>query len=154
MSRNRMIGAIGTADVVMTNPTQYAVALTYEPGRSAPRVVAKGAGPVAAVIREKALEARVPIVQDVPLTRALHAACELGQEVPVDLYTPVARVLSFVMALKARGAAAGTHAPPRPTTPEEVATVLDPATLTGDLRPRKLRPHRPENAPAPEGVPA
>uniref|UniRef100_A0A942Y9G2 EscU/YscU/HrcU family type III secretion system export apparatus switch protein n=1 Tax=Neobacillus citreus TaxID=2833578 RepID=A0A942Y9G2_9BACI len=149
MSRNRMIGAIGTADVVMTNPTHYAVAIRYEAGKSAPRVVAKGAGPVADLIRERAEEHRVPIVRDVPLTRALHAACELGQEIPVDLYTPVARVLSFVMQLRARGAAAGTHAPPRPTTPDEVATVLDPATLTGELRPRRLRP-----SPLSEEVPA
>ncbi len=164
MSRNRMVAAIGDADVVMTNPTHYAVALRYEPGKSAPRVTAKGAGPVADVIRARAEEARVPIVRDVPLTRALHAACELGQEVPVDLYTPVARVLSFVMALKARGAAAGTHAAPRPTTPAEVAAVLDPATLSGDLRPRRLRPSRPaaDAAPSPsssatsdpQGVPA
>ncbi len=100
----------------------------------------------------------MPIVQDVPLTRALHAACELGQEIPVDLYTPVARVLSFVMQLAARGAAAGTHAAPRPTTEAEVATVLDPTTLTGDVRPRKLRTPRPAQTPregAPtEGVPA
>ncbi len=153
MSRNRMIAAVGDADVVMTNPTSYAVALRYEPGKSAPRVTAKGAGPVALVIRERAEEARVPIVRDVPLTRALHAACELGQEVPVDLYTPVARVLSFVMALKARGAAAGTHAAPRPTTPDEVATVLDPTTLTGEARPRRLRTPRPTD-PTPEGAPA
>ncbi|WP_439690867.1 EscU/YscU/HrcU family type III secretion system export apparatus switch protein [Curtobacterium sp. SP.BCp] len=158
MSRNRMISAIGDADVVMTNPTHYAVAIKYEAGKSAPRVVAKGAGPVAAAIKDRALEARVPIVQDVPLTRALHAACELGQEIPVDLYTPVARVLSFVMQLAARGAAAGTHAAPRPTTEAEVATVLDPTTLTGDVRPRKLRTPRPAQTPregAPtEGVPA
>ncbi|QQD77562.1 EscU/YscU/HrcU family type III secretion system export apparatus switch protein [Curtobacterium sp. YC1] len=158
MSRNRMIQAVGTADVVITNPTHYAVAITYEPGRSAPRVVAKGAGPVADVIRARAEQERVPIVRDVPLTRALHAACELGHEIPVDLYTPVARVLSFVMALRARGSAAGTHAAPRPTTPDEVATVLDPATLSGDLRPRRLRTPRPEAAPsAPsvrEGAPA
>ena len=153
MSRNRMIQAIGTADVVMTNPTHYAVAIKYEPGKSAPRVVAKGAGPVADVIRARAEEERVPIVRDVPLTRALHATCELGHEIPVDLYTPVARVLSFVMALKARGAAAGTHAPPRPTTPDEVASVIDPATLTGDLRPRKLRAPRIAETPT-EGLPA
>ncbi|MCS5510949.1 EscU/YscU/HrcU family type III secretion system export apparatus switch protein [Curtobacterium flaccumfaciens pv. flaccumfaciens] len=153
MSRNRMIQAIGTADVVMTNPTHYAVAIKYEPGKSAPRVVAKGAGPVADVIRARAEEERVPIVRDVPLTRALHATCELGHEIPVDLYTPVARVLSFVMALKARGTAAGTHAPPRPTTPDEVASVIDPATLTGDLRPRRLRtPHTAEDQT--EGLPA
>lgn len=153
MSRNRMIQAIGTADVVMTNPTHYAVAIRYEPGKSAPRVVAKGAGPVADVIRARAEEERVPIVRDVPLTRALHATCELGHEIPVDLYTPVARVLSFVMALKARGTAAGTHAPPRPTSPDEVASVIDPATLTGDLRPRRLRtPRTAENQT--EGLPA
>lgn len=153
MSRNRMIASVGTADVVMTNPTHYAVALKYEPGKAAPRVVAKGAGPVADVIRACAEEERVPIVRDVPLTRALHAACELGHEIPVDLYTPVARVLSFVMALKARGAAAGTHAPPRPTTPDEVASVIDPATLTGDLRPRRLRSPR-TAANQTEGLPA
>lgn len=153
MSRNRMIQAIGTADVVMTNPTHYAVAIKYEPGKSAPRVVAKGAGPVADVIRARAEAERVPIVRDVPLTRALHATCELGHEIPVDLYTPVARVLSFVMALKARGTAAGTHAPPRPTTPDEVASVIDPATLTGDLRPAGLRaPRTAENQT--EGLPA
>jgi len=156
MSRNRMVAAIGDADVVMTNPTHYAVALKYEPGRSAPRVTAKGAGPVAQVIRERAEQERVPIVRDVPLTRALHAACELGQEVPVDLYTPVARVLSFVMALRTRGAATGTHQAPRPTTPDEVATVLDRTTLTGDLRPRRIRPSRPTADPSadPQGAPA
>jgi flagellar biosynthetic protein FlhB len=157
MSRNRMVAAIGDADVVMTNPTHFAVALRYEPGKSAPRVTAKGAGPVADVIRAKAEECRVPIVRDVPLTRALHAACDLGQEVPVDLYTPVARVLSFVMTLKARGAASGTHAAPRPTTPDEVATVLDPATLSGDARPRRLRAPRPTDrstSPSTEGAPA
>jgi flagellar biosynthetic protein FlhB len=148
-SRNRMIAAIGTADVVMVNPTHFAVAVKYEAGKSAPRVVAKGAGPVAEAIRAKALDERVPIVRDVPLTRALHAACELGHEIPVDLYTPVARVLSFVLSLQARGAATGTHTPPRPTTPEEVATVLDPTTLSGDVRPRKLRVPRP----TPETVP-
>ncbi|PYY32707.1 type III secretion protein [Curtobacterium sp. MCJR17_055] len=154
-SRNRMIAAIGTADVVMTNPTHYAVAIKYEAGKSAPKVVAKGAGPVADAIRQKAEEERVPMVRDVPLTRALHAACELGQEIPVDLYTPVARVLSFVMTLAAHGAASGTHTPPRPTTPEEVATVLDPTTLSGDVRPRKLRTPRPATDHAPgEALPA
>jgi flagellar biosynthetic protein FlhB len=109
MSRNRMMSAIADADVVMVNPTHYAVALKYEPGKSAPRVVAKGADVVAARIRERAEDEQVPIVRDIPLTRALHAACELGDEIPVDLYASVARVLAFVMALKARGAAQGTH---------------------------------------------
>jgi len=103
MSRNRMIAAVTGADVVLVNPTHIAVALKYEPGKSAPRVVAKGAGHVAARIREKAESERVPIVQDIPLARALHAACELGEEIPVELYGAVARVLAFVMALRKRG---------------------------------------------------
>ena len=110
MSRNRMISAVADADVVLVNPTHVAVALKYEPGRSAPRVVAKGLGHVAARIREQADTDRVPIVQDVPLARALHAACEIGEEIPADFYNAVARVLAFVMALKARGSTgAGVH---------------------------------------------
>jgi flagellar biosynthetic protein FlhB len=116
MSRNRMMAAIADADVVLVNPTHFAVALKYEPGRSAPRVVAKGAGVIAARIREQAETDRVPMVRDIPLTRALHAACDLGEEIPVDYYTPVARVLSFVMSLKARGAAlGGVHTMKQPT---------------------------------------
>ncbi|MET3809258.1 EscU/YscU/HrcU family type III secretion system export apparatus switch protein [Arthrobacter sp. UYEF3] len=109
MSRNRMIAAIGDADVVLVNPTHVAVALKYEPGKSAPRVVAKGAGHVAARIRQEAEAKNVPMVQDIPLARALHGACELGQEIPVDFYHSVAGVLAFVMSLRARGAGAGLH---------------------------------------------
>jgi len=115
MSRNRMMTAIVDADVVMVNPTHFAVALKYEPGKSAPRVVAKGAGEVAARIREQAEKDHVPLVRDIPLTRALHKACELGDEIPVELYTAVARVLAFVMALKARGAAQGVHTMSEPS---------------------------------------
>ena len=156
MSRNRMMGAIVDADVVMVNPTDYAVALKYEPGKSAPRVVAKGAGAVAAKIREQAEAVGVPLVRDVPLTRALHASCGLGEEIPVDLYTPVARVLTFVMALKARGssAVAGTHANPRPTTPDEVSTVLTPESLAADAVPKALRVARGGPSPAPGARPA
>ena len=93
----------------MLNPTHVAVALKYEPGKSAPRVVAKGAGEVAARIRESAAEHRVPMVQDIPLARALYAACEVNQEIPEELYGAVARVLAFVMSLKRRGAALGVH---------------------------------------------
>ncbi|NUU06335.1 EscU/YscU/HrcU family type III secretion system export apparatus switch protein [Leifsonia sp. C5G2] len=109
MSRNRMIAAIGGADVVLVNPTHIAVAVKYEPGKSAPRVVAKGAGAIALRIREKAEAERVPIVKDIPLARALHAGCEIGEEIPVELYNSVARVLAFVMSLKQRGSAAGFH---------------------------------------------
>ncbi|GAA2751353.1 EscU/YscU/HrcU family type III secretion system export apparatus switch protein [Amnibacterium kyonggiense] len=109
ISRNRMMAAIAGADVVMLNPTHVAVALKYEPGKSAPRVVAKGAGEVAARIRERAAEHRVPMVQDIPLARALYAACQVDQEIPEELYGAVARVLAFVMSLKRRGAALGVH---------------------------------------------
>ncbi|AEE44833.1 EscU/YscU/HrcU family type III secretion system export apparatus switch protein [Cellulomonas fimi] len=112
MSRNRMMAEVANADVVLVNPTHVAVALRYEPGTGAPRVVAKGAGAVAAKIRSAASDARVPMVEDVPLARALHAACELGQEIPAHLFTAVARVLAFVMALRRRGAASGQHRVP------------------------------------------
>jgi flagellar biosynthesis protein FlhB len=109
MSRSRMISAVERADVVLLNPTHVAVALAYEPGRSAPRVIAKGADEVAARIREKAAEHRIPMVRDIILARALHAACEVDQEIPVELYSAVARVLAFVLALKRRGGAGGVH---------------------------------------------
>ena len=111
MSRNRMMAEVGTADVLLVNPTHVAVALKYEPLRGAPRVIAKGADEIARKLREKAEEARVPMVQDVPLARALYASCDLGQEVPPQLFTAVARVLAFVMHLGARGVRGGFHRP-------------------------------------------
>jgi len=112
MSRNRMMAAVREADVVLVNPTHVAVALRYESGRGAPRVVAKGAGHIAAKIREQASEHGVPMVADIPLARALHAACQLDQEVPAHLYVAVAQVLAFVMALRTRGSARGLHRSP------------------------------------------
>jgi flagellar biosynthesis protein FlhB len=111
MSRNRMMAEVGEADVLLVNPTHVAVALKYEASRGAPRVVAKGAGEVATKLRERAMEARVPLVQDIPLARALHASCELGQEIPPQLFNAVARVLAFVMQLGARGVRGGFHRP-------------------------------------------
>ena len=111
MSRNRMMAEVAEADVLLVNPVHVAVALKYEAARGAPRVVAKGAGEVAAKLRERAAEARVPLVQDIPLARALHASCDLGQEVPPQLFTAVARVLAFVMHLSARGVRGGFHRP-------------------------------------------
>ena len=116
LSRNRMIAAVGDSDVVLLNPTHLAVALRYEPGRSAPRIVAKGAGVVAQKIRERAEEAGVPMVRDIPLARALHAACDIGQEIPEELYTAVAQVLAFIEHLKRRGSARGTHTMPAAST--------------------------------------
>jgi flagellar biosynthetic protein FlhB len=111
MSRNRMMAEVADADVLLVNPTHVAVALKYDPSKGAPRVVAKGAGEVAAKLRERAAESRVPMVQDIPLARALHASCDIGQEVPAQLFTAVARVLAFVMHLGARGVRGGFHRP-------------------------------------------
>jgi flagellar biosynthesis protein FlhB len=112
-ARNRMMADLLTADVVLVNPTHVAVALRYESDNGAPRVVAKGAGAVATRIRERAHQARVPLVQDVPLARALHQACEVGHEIPAELYQAVAQVLAYVLSRKSQGMAAGYHRSPR-----------------------------------------
>ncbi|HEX7717503.1 MAG TPA: EscU/YscU/HrcU family type III secretion system export apparatus switch protein [Marmoricola sp.] len=108
-ARNRMMADVPTADVILVNPTHVAVALRYEPARGAPRVVARGAGAIAARIREVGGEGRVPLVRDVPLARALYRSTKVGQEIPPELFAAVAQVLAFVLSLKARGSAAGTH---------------------------------------------
>lgn len=101
MARRRMMAEIPTADVVVTNPTHYAVALRYsETGMSAPIVVAKGSHFLAARIREIAIENNVPILEAPPLARALHKHTELGQVIPEALYTAVAEVLAYVYQLR------------------------------------------------------
>jgi flagellar biosynthetic protein FlhB len=102
LSRSRMMAAVLEADVVLVNPTHIAVALKYEPGSFAPTVVAKGAGEIAQRIRERAAEAGVPIQRDVPLARALHGACKIGDTIPVELFRAVAEVLATVYATKRR----------------------------------------------------
>jgi flagellar biosynthesis protein FlhB len=109
MSRNRMMADLAKADVVVVNPTHVAVALRYDPAKGAPRVVAKGAGAIAAKIRAVATDKRIPMVSDVPLARALYKTCEIGQEIPPEMYGAVAKVLAFVLTLKRRGSAAGLH---------------------------------------------
>jgi len=122
MRRNRMIRDIATADVVLVNPTHVAVALRYSKGQGAPKVVAKGAGAIAARIRAEAEKHRIPMVEDVPLARAIYRVCDLGQEIPHELFMAVARILAFVFALKRKGSAAGMHR--RGATPEhEIAGV-------------------------------
>lgn len=115
-ARNRMMSDVPTADVVLVNPTHVAVALRYEADRGTPRVVAKGSGVIAARIRAVAEENRVALVEDVPLARALHAACQVGQEIPPELYHAVAQVLAFVLSRRARGSAAGRYRTPRDET--------------------------------------
>ena len=109
ISRSRMLADVYKADVVVVNPTHVAVALRYEPGSGAPRVVAKGGDHVAARIREIAQQARVPLVEDIVLARTLYQVVDVGREIPGELFESVARVLAFIMTLKARGSAAGTH---------------------------------------------
>jgi flagellar biosynthetic protein FlhB len=121
ISRNRMLSHVADADVVLVNPTHLAIALKYQPGRGAPRVVAKGAGAVALKIREIARENRVPVVEDKPLARTVYRVCELDEEIPAELYLAVARILAFVMAAGRPGRRAGTrrpsHSAPVPTLP-------------------------------------
>ncbi|MFF5079541.1 flagellar biosynthesis protein FlhB [Actinoplanes sp. NPDC000266] len=112
MSRNRQMADVPTADVVLVNPTHVAVALRYEPQKGAPRVVAKGQGPLALKIRELAAEHRVAMVEDVPLARALYGSTEVGAEISAEFFGSVAKVLAFVMSLKAKGSAAGLHRSP------------------------------------------
>jgi flagellar biosynthesis protein FlhB len=100
-ARRRMMTAVPTASVVITNPTHYAVALAYEANSSgAPVVVAKGADRIAARIREIAEEHKVPIVENPPVARALYAAVEIDQEIPAEQYKAVAEIISYVMRLK------------------------------------------------------
>ncbi len=105
-ARARMMAAVPTADVVVTNPTHYAVALRYDGSKAAPEVVAKGQDLIAAQIRKVATEHDVPIVPDPPLARALHGSVEVGQVIPAELYIAVARVLAFVYKLAGRRRAA------------------------------------------------
>ncbi|OGB04085.1 MAG: flagellar biosynthesis protein FlhB [Burkholderiales bacterium RIFCSPLOWO2_12_FULL_64_99] len=100
-ARKRMLAAVPTADLVVMNPTHYAVALKYDEGSmGAPRVVAKGLDLVALKIRDVATEHRVPVLEAPPLARALYANTELEQEVPVALYTAVAQVMAYVFQLR------------------------------------------------------
>jgi len=101
-ARARMMAAVPTADVVVTNPTHYAVALAYDGTAPAPVVVAKGQDLVALQIRRIAQENDVPIVPDPPLARSLHASVELGQMIPAELYAAVAQVLAFVYRMAGR----------------------------------------------------
>ena len=99
-AKKRMMAAVPTASVIITNPTHYAVALKYERGMPAPICVAKGIDVLALKIREIATEANVPIVENVPLARALHASVEIDDEIPVEHYHAVAEVIGYVMKLK------------------------------------------------------
>ena len=99
-SRKRMMAAVPTASVVITNPTHYAVALRYEKGMDAPECVAKGTDLIALKIREVAGAHDIPIVENPPLARALHATVDVDQVIPPEHYKAVAEVIGYVMRLK------------------------------------------------------
>ncbi len=105
-ARARMMAAVPKADVVVTNPTHFAVALLYDGSKAAPEVVAKGQDLVAAQIRRIAEENNVPVVPDPPLARTLYATCSVGALVPEDLWQAVAQVLAFVYRMAGRRKAA------------------------------------------------
>jgi flagellar biosynthetic protein FlhB len=99
-ARRRMMAEVPKAAVVITNPTHFAVALQYDKTMRAPVCVAKGIDAVALKIRETAGEHKIPIVENPPLARALHAGVELGDEIPTEHYKAVAQIIGYVMGLK------------------------------------------------------
>jgi flagellar biosynthetic protein FlhB len=98
--KKRMMAAVPKASVVITNPTHYSVALSYERGMPAPICVAKGVDNIALKIREIAGKHDIPIVENVPLARALYATVNIDQEIPVEHYHAVAEIIGYVMGLK------------------------------------------------------
>jgi flagellar biosynthetic protein FlhB len=99
-ARKRMMAAVPKASVVITNPTHYAIALQYERGMNAPVCVAKGADLIARKIREVAEAHGIPLVENPPLARALHATVEIDQEIPQEHYRAVAEIIGYVMKLR------------------------------------------------------
>ncbi|OGA99871.1 MAG: flagellar biosynthesis protein FlhB [Burkholderiales bacterium RIFCSPHIGHO2_12_FULL_69_20] len=127
MAKKRMLAAVPKADLVVMNPTHYAVALKYDEGAmAAPRVVAKGADLMALKIRDIAREHQVPVLQSPPLARALYTHTEVDHEIPARLFSAVAQVLAYVYQLRA--AMAGRGAMPNELPPIAVPPDLDPQT--------------------------
>ncbi len=98
--KKRMMAAVPNASVIITNPTHYSIALRYDSGMTAPVCVAKGVDNVAFKIREIAKKHDIPIVENVPLARALHATVDIDEEIPVEHYHAVAEIIGYVMGLK------------------------------------------------------
>jgi flagellar biosynthesis protein FlhB len=98
--RKRIMAAVPKASVVVTNPTHYAIALKYERGMNAPVCVAKGVDLIARKIREVAEQHRIPVIENPPLARALHATVEIDQEIPQEHYRAVAEIIGYIMRLR------------------------------------------------------
>lgn len=129
MSQRRMMSDVPDADVVITNPTHYAVALKYdETGSGAPRVVAKGNALIAAKIREIAHHYSIPVINLPPLTRAIYFSTELGDEIPEALFMAVAQVLAYVYQIKQHQAGKGKK--PAPLKQINIPAGYDPEETT------------------------
>jgi len=103
MMRRRMMAAVPEADVVITNPTHFSIAIKYDTKNdAAPVVVAKGQNEIALKIREIAKESNVPLVEDKPLARTLYKTVDVGQLIPASLYKAVAEILAYVFKLKGK----------------------------------------------------
>jgi len=98
--KKRMMAQVPKASVIITNPTHYSIALAYDRGMSAPICVAKGVDNIAFKIREIAKQHDIPLVENVPLARALYATVEIDKEIPVEHYHAVAEIIGYVMRLK------------------------------------------------------
>lgn len=126
MAKKRMMSEVPTADVVVTNPTHYAVALKYDAGAmGAPQVIAKGMNLIAQNIRELAVENNVPVLEAPPLARALYRHAEVGDQIPAALYTAVAEVMAYVYQLN-QYLAGGVKLPPDTPTALPVPADMDP----------------------------
>ena len=100
LSQRRMMQSVGEATVVITNPTHLAIAIKYTEGdMEAPKVVAKGADNIAIKIKEKAMESKIPIIENKPLARMIYETVDIDKEVPQDMYQAVAEVLAMVYKL-------------------------------------------------------
>ena len=128
-ARKRMMAAVPAADVIVTNPSHYAVALAYKAGMGAPKLLAKGMGEVALKIREIGAEHAVPTVEAAPLARALYRHAEPDREIPVALYGAVAEVLAYVYQLSSWREAGGSY--PLPPRAIAVPAELVPEALHG-----------------------
>ena len=125
MARGRMMQELPTADVVVVNPSHFAVALKYDEHRfGAPRVIARGMDVLALQIRTAAVGHRIPLVEAPPLARALYATTQVGREIPAGLYVAVAQILAYVYQLKQATAHGDT--PPPPPSPEVDPDLMGP----------------------------
>jgi flagellar biosynthetic protein FlhB len=128
-ARRRMMAEVPKADVIVTNPTHFAVALAYKDGMAAPKVLAKGRGEIALKIREIAAGHNVPLLEAPPLARALFRWAEVGEQIPLRLYAAVAEVLAYVFQLNRYREQGGQF--PLPPRHIEVPAELDPGVVNG-----------------------